>query len=118
MVKVGGWYHKNRLLELLAQAEETLFHDGHEFQSDAVEQAIVIIQNLPRGAMISPLSEKIRKGQCTVEEYREMIGVTMANCRKHEFVREPDAPRGYACAHCHCTPPDDWYPESPDIDSL
>lgn len=87
---MGGWYQKAKLLELLSRAEELLFQEGHHSESDAVEQAIVIIDPLPRGSM-------------------------MKIC-EHEFIREPDAPRGYACANCYCTPPDDWCPQSPDVE--
>lgn len=63
----------------------------------------------PGGSATNTLSEKIRKGQCTAEEYRRMMGVTPAihDC---EFVRTEGSPLGYAC-WCGMSPPEGWYPE-------
>lgn len=43
---MGGCYSKEHLLELLAEAEQTLFEMGFDEQSDAVEQAIVMIKKI------------------------------------------------------------------------
>jgi hypothetical protein len=42
---MGGFFSNEKLLELLAEAEQLLFKDGYDDESDAVAQAIVMIKN-------------------------------------------------------------------------
>lgn len=44
---MGGWYQKERFIELLEEAEQTLFDHGFDEQSDAVEQALVLLKKQP-----------------------------------------------------------------------